>query len=136
MLQLKEVVSCFLECGGKLLLLRRSDRVGSYRGKWATVSGYIEQESPDAQALIEIAEETGLEGTDIRLLKKGEPLEVSDEKMGIKWRVHPYLFAVKDGDKIRLDWEHDEARWIDPRELDSYATVPRLKETLARVYPV
>ena len=53
------VVTCFLTHRGRILLLKRSDRVGSYRGRWAGVSGYMETE-PDAQALVEIFEETGL----------------------------------------------------------------------------
>jgi hypothetical protein len=35
---------------------------------------------------------------------------------------------------IRIDWEHDEARWINPDEIQSYDTVPKLKETLESVY--
>ena len=36
---------------------------------------------------------------------------------------------------IALDWEHTEARWVRPRALGRYRTVPRLGEALARVYP-
>ena len=135
MLCRQQVVSCFLICEGRILLLRRSGRVSTYQGRWAAVSGYIEK-TPNAQALIEIAEETGFKGEDVKLLKKGEPLEVRDEKLSIKWLVHPYLFGVKDGDKIRIDREHEGVKWIDPGELDSYPAVPMLKEALARVWPV
>ena len=31
--QVKLVVTCFLESDGKILLLRRSDQVGSYQGR-------------------------------------------------------------------------------------------------------
>jgi len=68
-LEEKHVVTCFLESDGKILLLRRSRQVGSYQGKWAGVSGYVES-PPDKQAMIEIGEETGLEAGDILLLKK------------------------------------------------------------------
>jgi 8-oxo-dGTP diphosphatase len=51
MLQEKKVVTCFLESNGAILILRRSELVGSYQGRWAGVSGYIEQENtPDEQA--------------------------------------------------------------------------------------
>ncbi len=133
MLQEKQVVTCFLEFGNKLLILRRSEQVGSYQGKWAGVSGYIET-TADEQALTEIEEETSLSGEDLELIKKGKPLSVEDEKLGVKWMIHPYLFHVKDRDKIKIDWEHKETKWIDPRDIDNYETVPRLKETLARVY--
>ncbi|MBA7698283.1 hypothetical protein ES703_106960 [subsurface metagenome] len=133
MLQEKRVVTCFLESGGEILILRRSEQVGSYQGKWAGVSGYID-DTADKQALVEIEEETGLCGEDLRLIKRGKPLATEDEKLNVKWVVHPYLFHIKDRDKIKIDWEHKETRWIDPKEIDNYQTVPMLKETLARVY--
>jgi 8-oxo-dGTP pyrophosphatase MutT (NUDIX family) len=134
MTQTREVVSCFLECEGCILLLKRSQEVGSYRRQWATVSGYIEQQSPDEQALIEIAEEVSLGETDIILLKKGEPLEVLDEDLDTRWVIHPYLFRVEKQGKICLDWEHEEYRWIEPDRLGDYDTVPKLKESLAKVW--
>ena len=132
-LQEKRVVTCFLESGGEILLLRRSERVGSYQGRWAGVSGYIEK-TPDEQALLEIKEETSLAGEDVDLLKKGEPLSVEDKKLGVRWVVHPYLFHIKDRGKVKIDWEHKETRWIAPVDLGEFETVPMLKETLGRVY--
>lgn len=128
------VVTCFLESEGNILLLRRSQRVGSYRGRWAGVSGYLEK-SPDEQALTEIEEETGLGREEVILLKKGEPLAIDDETIGVRWIVYPYLFRIKDRQKVMTDWEHQESRWIDPKDLDTFETVPGLKETLSRVYP-
>jgi len=131
-LQEKKVVTCFLESAGEILILRRSEAVGSYRGKWAGVSGYIES-TPDEQALTEIEEETSLKRDDVELVKKGEPLAVEDEGLGTRWLIHPYRFRIKDRDKIKIDWEHKESRWIKPADIDSYPTVPKLKEALARV---
>ena len=133
MLQEKQVVTSFLESGNKILILRRSDRVGTYQGRWAGVSGYIERDA-DEQAFIEIEEETSLAQDELELIKRGKPLLIRDEKLGIKWVVHPYLFRTKGRSKIRIDWEHKEMKWIDPEEIDSFETVPMLKETLARVY--
>ncbi len=133
MLQEKRVVTCFLESDGEILILRRSQQVGSYQGRWAGVSGYVEKAS-DEQALIEIEEETSLCGEDLKLTKKGRPLLIEDEKLGVKWMVHPYLFHIKDRGKIKIDWEHKEMKWIAPKDIDSYQTVPGLKEALARVY--
>jgi 8-oxo-dGTP diphosphatase len=132
MLQEKKVVTCFLESEGEILILRRSGEVGSYRGSWAGVSGYIES-TADEQALTEIEEETGLERGEVELLKKGKPLAVEDEGLGTRWLVHPYLFHIKDRDRIRIDWEHKESRWIKPEDIARYQTVPKLKEALSRV---
>ena len=68
-LQEKQVVTCFLESDGEILLLRRSEQVGSYQGRWAGVSGYIET-TADEQALVEIEEETSLPTEDLKLIKK------------------------------------------------------------------
>ncbi len=133
MLHEKQVVTCFLESDGEILILRRSQQVGSYQGRWAGVSGYIET-TADEQALVEIEEETSLCGEDRKLVKRGRPLLIEDEKLGVKWMVHPYLFHIKDQGKIKIDWEHKEMKWIAPKDIDKYQTVPMLKETLARVH--
>jgi len=133
MLQEKQVVTCFLESENEILILRRSGQVGSYQGKWAGVSGYIET-SADEQALIEIEEETSLSREDVELIRKGRPLPIEDKRLGVRWVVHPYLFHIKDRDKVKIDWEHKEARWIKREEIGNFDTVPKLKETLARVY--
>ena len=113
--------------------MRRSEQVGSYQGRWAGVSGYVES-TPDEQALVEIEEEAGLNRKDIKLIKKGKPLSAADEKLGVRWIVHPYLFRIRDRDKVTIDWEHKEARWIKPGEMVNYHTVPMLREALAQVW--
>ena len=128
---MKHVVTCFLKHNSQILILRRSHNVGTFRGKWAGVSGFIES-TPDEQAFTEIAEETRLSRDDVELVKKGRPLEVEGE--GNSWVVHPYLFSIMEKDKIETDWEHNELKWIEPREIDNYDTVPMLKEALAEVY--
>ena len=129
----KHVVTCFLISNNEILILRRSEQVGSYRGSWAGVSGYVET-TPDEQALTEIAEETGLLASEVHLVTKGEPLEVPDEGLGIRWIVHPYLFHVDERNNIRIDWEHVESQWIKPLDLKNYHTVPNLEEALQRVW--
>lgn len=131
----KHVVTCFLESDGRILLLRRSGKVGSYRGKWAGVSGYAES-PPDRQALIEIQEEADLGSDDIRLLKTGEPLIIDDEELDIRWVVHPFLFHVTTPEKVKIDWEHIEYTWIEPTNIDRYDTVPGLKNALEHVMPI
>ena len=126
----KHVVTCFLECDGRILILRRSELVGSFRGRWAGVSGYIET-TADEQVLVEIEEETGLCRGDVEIAKRGRPLSVEGE--GVRWMVYPYLFRIKERDKVKIDWEHSDKRWIAPDEIDNYPTVPMLKEALAQV---
>lgn len=131
-LEEKHVVTCFLEHGDKILILRRSTKVGTYRRSWAGVSGYMETTDTE-QAFTEISQETQLYKKDLKLMKKGKPLEVIDRSLNRKWIVHPFLFHVKAPEKIKIDWEHTEAKWIKPNELSKYETVPGLAEALARV---
>jgi len=131
-LEEKHVVTCFLEHGRKILILRRSSRVGTYRRSWAGVSGYIETNDID-QAFTEISEETELYKKDLKLIKQGKPLEVIDKNLNRKWIVHPFLFHVRAPEKIKTDWEHTEIKWIKPGELKKYETVPGLAKALSRV---
>ena len=115
-------------------MLKRSSAVRSHQGKWAGVSGSIEAQSPLAQAVKEIHEETGLGEDVVRLLQSGEPLSVVDPDHNVEWTVHPFLFEVSDPSDLRLDWEHTESRWVDPAELAKLDTVPKLPETYARLW--
>jgi 8-oxo-dGTP pyrophosphatase MutT (NUDIX family) len=139
-MQQANVVTCFLlrRSGGEdeILLLRRSQQVGTYRGRWAGVSGYVEGTDPLTQAYAEISEETGLAREDVQLLRTGEPLAVVDTEADRRWIVHPFLFEVSEPARIRTDWEHTEARWIQPKDIFQYETVPQLAEALMRVYPL
>lgn len=130
----KHVVTCFLEHRGKIAIFLRSQQVGTYRGRWAGISGYIEPgTTPYKQALQELKEEAGLGEGDVSLVKEGAPLEAVDKGIDRKWKVHPYRFAVLEPARIRMDWEHVEMRWINPEELVQYETVPGLAETWERV---
>ncbi len=132
----RAVVTSFLESEGKILLLRRSGQVRTYPGRWAGVSGSIELDrTPEQQARVEIREETGLTDDDIELVASGKPLAVDDTATGHQWIVHPFRFVVLHPERIRLDWEHVELRWIDPADLADFETVPNLPETWARVAP-
>jgi PncC family amidohydrolase len=128
-LEEKHVVTCFLEQSKLILILKRSNRVGTYQRAWAAVSGYIETDPLD-QAYSEIREETGLFKNNIRLVSQGKTIEVVDQDLNRKWIVHPFLFHVLDPHKIMIDWEHTEIKWIKPAELSRYSTVPGLSRAL------
>jgi ADP-ribose pyrophosphatase YjhB (NUDIX family) len=116
----------------QLLIVQRSQRVGSYQGHWAAVSGFIEQGvSPEGQAYTEIREETSLQRDQVRLLKRGAVVEYSDAAIGRHWFIHPFLVEVLAPDAIHTDWEALQMRWIHPSELGNYETVPLLAEAYA-----
>ncbi|MCI4348338.1 MAG: NUDIX domain-containing protein, partial [Thermoplasmata archaeon] len=73
------VVTSFLEApDGRILLLRRSSRVGTFQGRWAGVSGFLEAETPEAQAYTEIREETGLTPEVLHLERAGQTVYARD----------------------------------------------------------
>ncbi len=135
------VVSCFLlrrdRGRDEVLLAQRSERVRTYRGAWAAISGYVEPGvTPLEQAYTEIREETALQRDDVELLRTGEPLPFTDANIGQAWVVHPFLFALAPGalERLRTDWEATTTQWIAPGAIASLPTVPMLAEAFARVF--
>lgn len=112
--------------------MKRSNKVRSYQGYWGVVAGYLEKEDskPLERALLEVAEETRI--TTLELIKEGKPFELVDEELQIKWVVHPFLFKVNT-DKVKIDWEHTEFKWIKPEEISKYKTPPFLKDVMESI---
>ncbi|MFP4687656.1 MAG: NUDIX domain-containing protein [bacterium] len=129
----KPVVTAFLQKNKKILICRRSEKVGTYRGEWAAISGHLEDNSPLAGVKREIKEETGLSGEDIQLLSEGDSIIIDDHDNNLYWRVYPFLFKIISDKKIKLNYENIEYRWIKPQQLEQFTTVPKLKEAWERV---
>jgi 8-oxo-dGTP diphosphatase len=129
------VVTAFLTRQGKILLLRRSQLVGTYQGRWSGVSGHLEGRDPLAQAWIELGEELGIEPAHAALEARAEPLLVRDGTAGRSYLVHPFRFALSGDAQPRLDWENVEMRWLPPSEIASLETVPGLSEVWESVAP-
>ena len=115
------VVSCVLMDGEKMLLLKRSSEVGTFRGYWASVSGFVEEdETPAETACKELQEEIGLH---LMFEKEGRTVTVRDGCT--VWHVHPYLFRAT-RPRVVIDWEHTEYSWVRPQDLKDFQTVPGL----------
>lgn len=131
------VVTCLLENNGEILILKRSEEVGTYQELWGGVAGFVEgNEEPQETAIKEIKEEVGIEKKDLLLVKKEDAIKFTDlygDKL-YEWIVYPFLFHIKDRGKIQIDWEHTEFRWVKPSELKKYDTVPRFKEIVLKIF--
>lgn len=141
------VVTCFLRHEGKLLLLRRSDAVGSYPGRWGAVAGHVAASDGDPTAperepidagREEIAEETGIETA--TLVRAGDPFVVEDSDRGTRWCVHPFLFDVETSSlgedvTVATDAETSEYAWVHAPEIRRRETVPDLWTSYDRVRP-
>jgi len=118
------VATSILKNSDEILILKRSEKVGSFQGYWSGCSGYIEKnETPEETSLKEIREETGIEEKQLKLLVIGNVQRV--EKNTGTWLIHPYLYETNTK-TIKLDWENDEHVWIKKEELEKYKFVPGL----------
>ncbi len=127
------MVTCFLTKNDTVLLLQRSQKVGTYQGHWAGVSGFLETADPLRQAHIELEEEVGLFVEEVHLECEGEPLLVADEAAGRRYRVYPFRFSIQEDTVIRLDWEHVSCQWVRPEQMTTMKTVPGLHDAWLRV---
>ena len=125
------IVTSFIKFNDQILILKRSEKVRSMKGLWSGVSGMIENnENPLDRAKIEIFEEIGIREKEIRLLKKLEKMKISSQQYkNHEWEIFPFLFETKNRN-IELNWENSEFKWILPKELKNYQTVPSLEKIL------
>ena len=128
------VVTVFLRHRGDVLLLRRSEDVGSYPGQWGAVAGHVQQDNPRASALAEIEEETGLTERDVSMVREGPSFPVTDEEQGTRWVVHPFLFDAHTRE-VDTNWETANVAWAAPTTLLRRDTVPDLWRSYRRVAP-
>jgi 8-oxo-dGTP diphosphatase len=98
----------------KILILKRTSEYDiGHQGLWNFPGGNIEdRESPVDAAIRETKEETGLtiEEEDLLPIK---PFVVGDKS------VHYYMASDYKG-KLKINWESDEFKWINPNEIDDY----------------
>ena len=123
------VVTSIVRHGEKMLILKRSDKVGTNQGKWAGVSGYVEEgETPEQTAPREIREELSIEK--FTLVGRAVPMTIRDA-MHI-WTIFPFLFETA-SEEVVTDWEHTEHKWVLPSEVKDYDTVPGFGRLLAEL---
>jgi translation initiation factor 2B subunit (eIF-2B alpha/beta/delta family)/ADP-ribose pyrophosphatase YjhB (NUDIX family) len=128
------VVTVFLRNDCEVLLLRRSEAVGSYTGRWGAVAGHAEGD-PDAAARQEIREETGIEPDEqTTVVRRGEPFTVEDPDLETRWLVHPYLVDC-DTRTVEPNEETTEFEWVPPTAILRRETVPELWTSYDRVRP-
>ena len=120
-------VTAIVKYKNKVLLLKKSPKDYNYPNRWSFCSGYVKEfESAENNVLREIREETGLKA---KIIKKGKLFEVADKKIGRTWIVMPFLCEVS-SNKVKLDHENVEFKWIDHKDTAKYKTVPGLQKDL------
>jgi len=132
-----DVVTCLLmNKKEEILILKRSKEVRTYKGLWSGVSGYVEEdEKPIETAYKEIREEIGLNKENIQFIKDANSIEFSDvyENEIYQWNIYPFLFKTEKKDKINIDWEHTDYRWITPEDVEKFDTVPHFLDVVSKL---
>ena len=124
-----------LRCRDKIILIKRSTKVGAYKNLYANVGGYIPKGVKAlAVARQEIQEELGLKAGKIALEKIGKSYVYSDKKTDVVLHAHPFLFRTDSKANVRLNWENSKYVWVSPEEaLRVRQIVPHLKKDLQSV---
>ena len=132
--KLVPVINCTVVCKGKVLLLKRSRKVRSYKGKWNTIGGYIDDaKSVRQKAIEEIKEELGIEKRNLKRIKILKSFRAADKKIKKIWIVFPVLAELKRMKKIKLDWEHTSYKWVKPEEIKRLNTIPNLHKQVSKM---
>ncbi len=121
------VVTGIVKSKGKVLILKKSPTDRNYPNRWSFCSGYVKEfEAAEDSVLREIKEETGL---DARILKKGRLFQKTDTKAKKSWVIFPFLCEAK-SQRVKLDHENVDFRWISRMDIKKYPAVPGLEKDL------
>ncbi len=105
-------VGALISRRGKLLMIRTR----KWSDKWGIPGGKIERgEEAGSAVRREVREETGLELRDVRLATVRDCVDPADFHRPAHFLLLNYT-AVADSDKVRLNDEAEEFRWVEPRE--------------------
>jgi 8-oxo-dGTP diphosphatase len=127
------VVNCVLKYKNKILVVERSKKLRFYPGHWNGVSGFLDdQRSLNEKVIDELKEEVGISKNQIKRVRLGGVFDQEEPKYKKTWIVHPVLVEVKT-DKIKLDWEAENYKWLTFREAKKLKLLPGFDEVLRRV---
>ena len=131
------VVVVFVKFKDEFLLLKRSDKVRTYKGKWQCVAGYFDEVKPvRAKAFEELREEVGLDHAMVSAVIVGEAFKQTDKELGITWIVSPVLVELKKKPEIKTDWESSNYKWVHPTGFRDLDTVPNFSTAFKKLRAV
>jgi 8-oxo-dGTP diphosphatase len=129
-----EVVSCFVECDGKILLLQRQDNK-SQGGKWGVPAGKIDEgESEKLAVLREVKEETGI-------ALNNDSVKHS-KKVFVRYPDYDFVFDIFKSeiknfpDVVLSKEEHKDFRWVTPSEALSLDLILDEDECIKNTYKI
>lgn len=128
------VINCVVKYKNKILLVQRSADLRLYPGYWNGISGFLDdKKSLDEKIYQELNEELGLLKKNVLSIKLGEIFDQDEPRYEKTWIVHPVLVIVNT-DKVKLDWEAQDYRWIIPKETRKLKLLPGFDQVLVTLF--
>ena len=128
------VINCVVKHKDKILIVKRGMGLRLYPGLWNGIGGFLDDhKSLEEKVYEELREELGVKKSDIVSIHLGQIFDADDPQTKKTWVIHPVLVKVKT-DKITLDWEADEYRWITFNEIQSLTLTPGFQEVLDALF--
>ncbi len=124
------VISCVVACNGKILIVKRSAKMRIYPGRWNGIGGFLDDnKNLEEKVREELFEEIGIKENEIKSIKLGDIFDADDPTLGKTWIVHPVIAEVET-EKIVLDWEAEEYKWINPGEVENFDVAPGFRKVV------
>ncbi|KKR02836.1 MAG: NUDIX hydrolase [Parcubacteria group bacterium GW2011_GWF2_39_13b] len=128
------VINCVVKYKDKILIIKRSASLNFYPNYWNGISGFLDDgRSVEEKAKDELREELGIAEQNILSIKQGGVFEQKEEKYDKLWIVHPVLIEISH-DKIFLDWEAQDFKWIKVEEAVKYNLLPGFDRVLDKLF--
>jgi len=157
------VLNCVLQYKNKFLIVQRSAKMNVYPNAWNGIAGYLDdRKSLKEKIWEEMREECGLKPKDIISMRPGtvfdheapqykghKPCVSSSLRGSVKtsfstsllarqnkktWVIHPILVKVKT-DKIKIDWEAQDYRWVKLNEIKKFKIIPSFGLVVKSLFP-
>ena len=107
-----EVVGCYCECDGRILLVQRDDP--GIEDRWGIVAGHVEKNEALPAAMVrEMREELGLELTPERLAYVTKVYVRNDHE---DWVFHMFRTSLDEAAPVVLNEENKDFSWVTPAE--------------------
>lgn len=129
------VINCLVTRKGKILIVKRSQNSEYYPGSWASVSGFLDDSKTIVEKVKEeLLEELGIKPSQITKIKTAPVFEYEGRDYKKVWIAHPVKVEIST-DKITLDWEAQDYKWIAPGEVKNYTFGPGFLAVFSLFYP-
>jgi isopentenyldiphosphate isomerase len=127
------VLNCVVMFQDQMLLVQRSSGMRLYPGYWNGISGFLDdKKSLEQKVEEELREELGISKKHILSIKLGRIMHQDAPKYKKTWIVHPVLVKI-DTDKVNIDWEAQNFKWLKPSQTKKLKLLPGFEEVIQEV---